>query len=568
MTDQPKKNPAPCDPASGCCSGSSGIDRRSFLKSTAAGASLMMIPGLPAFAGPFDENEYLKYIPADKKLDPAWVRSLFLRGTKETYTDPAALEQIGMPVGGLFAGTVYLAGDGRLWLWDIFNRDQEGILPKTVEYGGREVRTRDGANYVEPAKVFSPFKQGFELIIGDRAWPLDKSGFESVEFDGRYPMGIIRYSDPGCPVEVTLEAFSPFIPGNAAASSLPTTIMRFTIKNLSDREVTCAIRGYTENPVCLDSAKEQPGYRQNRVVQATNQTALLCEALPARKTRQSKRKDILFEDFESEDYGSWIVTGNAFGSGPIRRSDVPDYQGELGGEGERLVNSHASATGNSVGGKDGAVGSLTSREFTIERNFIAFYIGGGSHKGRTSLDLLIDGQVVASVTGKERNAMELASIKTDGWMGRKAVIRIVDEVSGGWGNIGVDHIVFTDTPPNAQDLSELRDFGTFCLTLFGHQKRTATADLRRRASRKARTGELTGSLIGSIAGEARLLPGDETNLEFAFTWHFPNFYGRDFGGVKVGHSYAARFGSALDVAAYISENKDFLIETTRSWVET
>ena len=69
-----------------------------------------------------DENEYLQDHPDDKKLDPAWVASLSARGEKETYSDPAALRHIGMPVGGLFAGTVYLSGDGRLWLWDIFNR--------------------------------------------------------------------------------------------------------------------------------------------------------------------------------------------------------------------------------------------------------------------------------------------------------------------------------------------------------------------------------------------------------------------------------------------------------------
>ncbi len=406
MTNRKKPAPDSCDPATGCCSRSSGIDRRAFLKSTAAGASLLMIPGMPIFAGQVDENDYLKYIPADKKLDPTWVQSLFERGSKETYTDPVALDQIGMPVGGLFAGTVYLSGDGRLWLWDIFNRDQEGILPKTIEYRGQQIRNRDGSNYVEPARVWSPFKQGFELIIGKRSWPLDRLGFESVEFEGRYPMGIIRYRDPECPVEVTLEAFSPFIPGNAAESSLPATILRYRIRNLSEEEVTCALRGFTENPVCIDSAKEYAGYRRNRVKRSTNFTTLICEAQSA------------------------------------------------------------------------------------------------------------------------KNA------------------------------------------PKDQMLDELRDFGTFCLTIFGEQRRVATATVRKRSVRQARTRDLQASLMGSILGEITLPAGDESALEFAFTWHFPNFYGREFGGVKVGHSYAARFGSAFEVAAYLADNKEFLTSTTRTWVDT
>ena len=146
-----------------CNNNKPGIDRREFLKTSALGASLMMIPGMPVFAGPFDENDYQKYIPADKKLDPQWVKSLFARGKKETYSDPDALEHIGMPVGGLFAGTVYLSGDGRLWLWNIFNADQEGIEPRDVIFKGKPVNTRSGANFIEPAAIKSPFKQGFEL---------------------------------------------------------------------------------------------------------------------------------------------------------------------------------------------------------------------------------------------------------------------------------------------------------------------------------------------------------------------------------------------------------------------
>ena len=55
---------------------------------------------MPIMAGPFESNEYLDTIPIDKKLDPAWVRSLLTRGEKQVYTDREALMHIGMPVGG------------------------------------------------------------------------------------------------------------------------------------------------------------------------------------------------------------------------------------------------------------------------------------------------------------------------------------------------------------------------------------------------------------------------------------------------------------------------------------
>ncbi|MBT3749718.1 MAG: hypothetical protein HN936_20740 [Bacteroidetes bacterium] len=561
--------PTGCDPQSDNCDpGLDGLSRRAFLKSSALGASLMMVPGMSVFAGPFDENEYLKYIPADKKLDPAWVKSLFVRGEKEKYNKREALEHIGMPVGGLFAGTVYLSGDGRLWLWDIFNRDQEGIRPKTIDYHGQQVRNRDGSNFVEPAEHYSPFKQGFELHIGDEIWPLNKEGFESVEFEGCYPLARIKYYDPGCPVEVILEAFTPFIPGNVDDSSLPATVMSFKVKNLSNIDISCSIKGFTENPVCLDSAADHHGHRRNRLVKKNNITTLICEALPANRQKSSKRNDILFEDFESDTYMNWTVEGEAFGDGPVLIADIPDYQLGVGGEGERVVNSHSSAPGADVGEKDKQIGMLTSKSFTIERKYINFYIGGGAHKNKTCLNLIINGEIKASITGKNNNAMDLAGIKVSEWEGSEAQIRIIDGESGGWGNVGVDHIVFSDLSPKSKPISELRDYGGFCLSVIDANESRASLDgINGRASKITMDG-LGDSVTGTVQSYLELHPGGEQSTDFAFTWYFPNFYGRDFGGKKVGHSYAARFDSALDVAHYLVRNKEHLFTSTRKWVDT
>ena len=75
------------------------------------------------------------------------------------------------------------------------------------------------------------------------------------------------------------------------------------------------------------------------------------------------------------------MEGTAFGSGPIKKSEIPSYQGDVGGDTARVVNSHATAPGDSVEAKDSATGKLTSREFKIERNFITFWIGGGKAPG-------------------------------------------------------------------------------------------------------------------------------------------------------------------------------------------
>ena len=97
--------------STGNCGCNPGLARRDFLKLTglvAAGASL---PNLSAIAGPFDAADFAySIIPADKKLSAEWLRSLNERGVPTVYRG-AELDTIGMPVGGICTGQLYLAGD-------------------------------------------------------------------------------------------------------------------------------------------------------------------------------------------------------------------------------------------------------------------------------------------------------------------------------------------------------------------------------------------------------------------------------------------------------------------------
>jgi len=147
-------------------------------------------------------------------------------------------------------------------------------------------------------------------------------------------------------------------------------------------------------------------------------------------------KNIVIADFEGKDYGEWKVTDEAFGTGPAQ-GPLPG-QGQFGGFlGKGLANSFL--------GEDKPVGTLTSPEFKIERNFINFRIGGGAHKDKTCMNLLVGGKIVRTATGCDNEALEPAFWDVGAFAGKPAVIVIVDNESGGWGHINVDQIEQSNT---------------------------------------------------------------------------------------------------------------------------
>jgi uncharacterized protein (DUF608 family) len=549
------------------------INRRDFMTLTAIGAAGAVLNGtvLPVIAGPFGENEYLKTIPIDKKLKPPWVASLTARGEPTVVTNTAALQHIGMPIGGLFNGTLYLGGDGRLWLWDVFNCAVEGILPRQVEYKGQSLPTRNGANYVSPAPPTSPLDQGFAVRIDGKVRSLDHTGFANISFEGRYPIGRVSYRDKDCPVRIELEAYSPFIPLNTSDSSLPATVMSYTIKNESGKTITAEISGWLENAICLYHRNQVSGICRNQVLRGQEMTFLSCSAEPIRDQSVTARPDIVFEDFEKDDYEGWTVTGTALGDSPIKMNDIPGYQGDVAGKGKRVVNTHNVRQGEDVRGGDRHVGTLTSKPFIIKRKYINFLIGGGAHQGKTCLNLLIDGKAVRTATGRNNNRMNPASFDVAHWQGEQAQIQIVDKETGGWGNVGVDHIVFSDRSAKTFVLNELHDFGTMGLALLDiSSDDLASASISKSGEFQQcvdKTSRPLGyKLTGSVGRKITLRPGQQQYVTFVVTWHFPNLSVA--GMNNVGRHYASRFSNACDVAKYVAVNFKWLSTSTRLWCDT
>ena len=184
--------------------------------------------------------------------------------------DTKDLKYIGMPIGGIGAGQVYLGGDGQLWYWDIFNY-------KRIQPGGPGDKF-----YINPIVQDHRFDQGFAIRIKGAITPtvkaLREGGFSNICFNGQYPVGNVSYKDDSFPIEVQLQAFSPFIPTNSEESGFPVVIMEYTLKNIGATEVEAELFGWLQNTSNLFSSTNQSGKHINTIIKSENGLQLVCSS--------------------------------------------------------------------------------------------------------------------------------------------------------------------------------------------------------------------------------------------------------------------------------------------------
>ncbi|MCX5757926.1 MAG: GH116 family glycosyl-hydrolase, partial [Candidatus Hydrogenedentes bacterium] len=129
-----------------------------------------------------------------------------------------ALEDGGMPLGGVGTGYLCVDTDGRFGKASIFNR------------------------YPAPMVIGQPF---LSVKIGEReyvvAMPKDGVGdAKAVHYFGHFPIADVRF-EFDAPFSVELRAFSPFIPGASAESNTPAALFEVFLTNLSSEPLTAAV---------------------------------------------------------------------------------------------------------------------------------------------------------------------------------------------------------------------------------------------------------------------------------------------------------------------------------------
>jgi len=135
-------------------------------------------------------------------------------------------------LGGIGTGNLSIGARGEMRDWEIFNRPNKGgKLPYTFF----SIRVKDGDSMpdcrVLEAKLNPPFD-----AWGGMDWDIVAGlpRFRSSVMRAEYPFVSVGLSDPDLKMEVKLEAFTPFIPLNAADSGIPGAIIRYSVKNISE----------------------------------------------------------------------------------------------------------------------------------------------------------------------------------------------------------------------------------------------------------------------------------------------------------------------------------------------
>ena len=166
--------------------------------------------------------------------------------------DAGHLYRVGLPMGGIGTGSVSLSGRGELCDWEIMNIPNKGKLSgecNGIDRSFFAIRAKGATT--EMARMLAGPLEHWEYLSSEGR-PAPQSGlprFSDASFDAAFPFGTVHLSDAALPVKVDVRGFSPFIPGDSAASSLPVASLEYIVENTSDEPLEVSVVGFVRNLV-------------------------------------------------------------------------------------------------------------------------------------------------------------------------------------------------------------------------------------------------------------------------------------------------------------------------------
>ncbi|MDB6155810.1 MAG: putative rane-bound dehydrogenase domain protein, partial [Chthoniobacteraceae bacterium] len=150
-------------------------------------------------------------------------------------------------------------------------------------------------------------------------------------------------------------------------------------------------------------------------------------------------------DFEDGTLRDWTATGDAFKGQPYKGPIDPNRDF---GEGKFANHQGAFWIGGYELLKDAPQGTLTSAPFKVTQPYAAFRLAGGVAQGeRVELIDMGTGKVFFIASGRDTETMLPVVVDLQSLKEKEISIRIVDELSVGWGHINFDDFRFYDKKP-------------------------------------------------------------------------------------------------------------------------
>ena len=172
-----------------------------------------------------------------------------LYGEKKSRRFAGNAREAAFLLGGIGTGNISVGARGELRDFEFYNRPGKGVLAPYAFFSiwAREEGKAPVAKVLE-SRINPPYS-GAHGFPAERFAGLPR--LDESEMLGEYPILNINFKDAKLPVEVSLEAFTPFIPLNPDDSGIPAALLRYKVKNRSSGKVDVSIGCSMPNPAGL-----------------------------------------------------------------------------------------------------------------------------------------------------------------------------------------------------------------------------------------------------------------------------------------------------------------------------
>lgn len=238
---------------------------------------------------------------------------------------------IAFPLGGIGAGGFALSGAGRLIDWSIRNRPG---LQSFNGYSHFAIKAERGGDLLDARVLNGPYEgdptgsPSTRRFFDGFGWGANRNTlagvphFEGTTFTGRFPVAEIAFEDATFPGEVSLAAWSPFIPMNERDSSLPAAMFEITVRNTGGEPIDYTIAGTLGNHGCQNGRHQ---YREEGGIRTLYLTAADDDLQPWQQGDLTLSTDA--GDVDHMDYhfrGQWFDDLNLFWREFARPGRLPE----------------------------------------------------------------------------------------------------------------------------------------------------------------------------------------------------------------------------------------------------